>query len=195
MTDRRKVYLALGDSMSIDEYTGVIGGGAVRQFHECLGQDWILLDRTCDGCTIAEVPTGEAADLITLTIGGNDALAVADIRATEADIAKVVRAHRALLLEIRKSNPLSLLIVGNIYRPDSPLPENLLHLLRRLNRGIEQNVRECGGALADISGAFDGHESEYLCRVIEPNLKGAAVIAGLFRQAYESWAEARDGSQ
>jgi len=29
----RRTYLALGDSMSIDLYTGVEGGGAVRQFY------------------------------------------------------------------------------------------------------------------------------------------------------------------
>lgn len=32
-----RVYLALGHSMSIDDYTGVAGGGAVSQFFRTLG--------------------------------------------------------------------------------------------------------------------------------------------------------------
>ena len=32
----RKTYLALGDNMSIDDYTGVAVGGAVNQFFERL---------------------------------------------------------------------------------------------------------------------------------------------------------------
>jgi hypothetical protein len=33
------------------------------------------------------------------------------------------------------------------------------------------------------SAAFDGHEDEYLCYVIEPNLAGATAIADLFTAA------------
>jgi hypothetical protein len=39
-----RTYLALGDSMSIDRYTGVKGGGAVSQFYKwlkSLKQSWI----------------------------------------------------------------------------------------------------------------------------------------------------------
>ena len=42
MTDDLRTYLALGDSMSIDLYTGVKGGGAVSQFHRWLGTTWTL---------------------------------------------------------------------------------------------------------------------------------------------------------
>ncbi|MFZ5831668.1 MAG: hypothetical protein ACOY3P_16400 [Planctomycetota bacterium] len=44
----RSTYLALGDSMSIDQYTGVRGGGAVSQFHKWLGDRWLLDDRSVD---------------------------------------------------------------------------------------------------------------------------------------------------
>ena len=48
-----KTYLALGDSMSIDFYTGQPGGGAVTQFYKRLcerpGDCWRLDDRTADG--------------------------------------------------------------------------------------------------------------------------------------------------
>ena len=70
----KQVFLALGDSMSIDFYTDVIGGGAVAQFHRSLGPGWTLDDQSCDGCVIAGVPRDRTADLITLTIGGNNLL-------------------------------------------------------------------------------------------------------------------------
>jgi hypothetical protein len=44
-----RVYLALGDSISIDDYTGVRGGGAVSQLARKLGVD--LVDLTRDGNT------------------------------------------------------------------------------------------------------------------------------------------------
>ena len=69
-----KTYLALGDSMSIDDYTGVRGGGAVNQFFRTLGNEWSLDDRTFDGCQMVGVPRNGRGDLITLTIGGNDLL-------------------------------------------------------------------------------------------------------------------------
>jgi hypothetical protein len=43
------VYLALGDSISIDDYTGVRGGGAASQLARKLGLE--LIDLTRDGNT------------------------------------------------------------------------------------------------------------------------------------------------
>lgn len=183
---RPRVYLALGDSMSIDEYTGVAGGGAVAQFYKRLPDGWTLDDRTSDGCTIMEVPRTRRGDLITLTIGGNDALIRQDElvhRGTDA----LLNDHLNLLKTLRKSNPDSCLIIGNIYGPQTPLPRLLAGLLADLNDGLRRNVAEVRGCLADISGAFRGHEAEYLCLEIEPSLQGATVIAGLFTQEYEKW--------
>src|SRR5918998_2051730 len=71
------VYVALGDSISIDDYTGVAGGGAPAQLARKLGAD--LVDLTRDGNTtrgvlndLARAPA--AADVVTLTAGGNDLL-------------------------------------------------------------------------------------------------------------------------
>jgi lysophospholipase L1-like esterase len=71
------VYLAIGDSISIDDYTGVGGGGAASQLARKLGVD--LVDLTRDGNTtqgvladLAAAPP--AADVVTLTAGGNDLL-------------------------------------------------------------------------------------------------------------------------
>jgi lysophospholipase L1-like esterase len=71
------VYLALGDSISIDDYTGVRRGGAPSQLARKLGLD--LIDLTSDGNTTQGVLTDlarapAAADVVTLTAGGNDLL-------------------------------------------------------------------------------------------------------------------------
>ena len=60
MNKEWRVYLALGDSMSIDQYTGVQGGGAVSQLYgwlKWLGQSWVLDDKTADGCCMSDVPS------------------------------------------------------------------------------------------------------------------------------------------
>jgi GDSL-like Lipase/Acylhydrolase family len=71
------IYLALGDSISIDDYTGVRGGGAASQF--ALKLDLELVDLTRDGNTtqgvLADLAGAPAsADVVTLTAGGNDLL-------------------------------------------------------------------------------------------------------------------------
>src|SRR5262245_38110219 len=74
-------YLALGDSMSIDEYTGIVGGGAASQFaHRIAATEFQNL--TYDGCTTAGVLANlerisSPPDVITLTAGGNDFLLAA----------------------------------------------------------------------------------------------------------------------
>jgi hypothetical protein len=64
------IHLALGDSSSIDDYTGVSCGGAPSQLARKLGLE--LVERTRDGNTtqdvlsdLARAPT--AADVVTLT--------------------------------------------------------------------------------------------------------------------------------
>jgi lysophospholipase L1-like esterase len=185
MTDQSRIYLALGDSMSIDLYTGVPGGGAVSQFHQWLSslrQAWQLDDRTADGCRMRYVPTSVKADLITLTVGGNDLLADQGVYLEEG-FAGFAQEHLELLTRLRGTNPSAFLIVGNVYAPQTPLPGLLAQALDLANAIIAENVQKAGGHLADIHRAFRGHEQEYLCFDIEPSLKGAAVIASLFKEA------------
>ncbi len=73
--------------------------------------------------------------------------------------------------------------LGNIYAPQMPLSEGLAGALDSANEIIAANVEKVGGHLADIRQAFRGHEQEYLCYDIEPSLKGAVVIASLFKDA------------
>jgi lysophospholipase L1-like esterase len=72
------VYLAVGDSMSIDYYTGVDGGGSASQLARKLRFEFV--DLMVDGNTthgvLADLARARAAaDVVTLTAGGNDVLA------------------------------------------------------------------------------------------------------------------------
>jgi lysophospholipase L1-like esterase len=185
MTNESRVYLALGDSMSIDRYTGVRGGGAVSQFYQWLRwlrQPWRLDDRTEDMCRMRYVPTSGRGDLLTITIGGNDLLADLELYLKEG-LSGFAQEHLVLLHRLREDNPDAFIIVGNIYAPQSSLADKLTLALDEANAAIAANVRETGARLADIRRAFRGHEQEFLCYDIEPSLKGAAVIASLFKEA------------
>ena len=176
-------YLALGDSMSIDEYTGVSGGGAAHQFWTYLGAGWTLDDRTLDGCRLPHVPTDGRGDVITLTIGGNDLLWNREEYLARG-LAAFAREHEQLLRSMRAANPQAALIVGDIYHPDAVLSAREEEALAVANRMIHANCLLVGARLAAINAAFRGHEEEYLCYQIEPTLAGAKVIADLFRTAY-----------
>jgi lysophospholipase L1-like esterase len=175
-------YLALGDSMSIDLYTGVRGGGAVSQFHKWLGNSWLLDDRSADMCRMRYVPTDAQGSVITLTIGGNDLPADAEEYLREG-LDGFASEHFALLRAIRETNADSIFIVGNVYAPQTSLRDELTRALDDANDAIAANVRSVNARLADIRRTFRGHEKEYLCFDIEPSLQGATVIADLFKKA------------
>ena len=182
MTD--KVYLALGDSMSIDLYTGVEGGGAAAQFFRSLGDGWRLADYTRDGCVIAAVPRGHRGDLITLTIGGNDLLFHQQRWLTKG-LGEFNAAHLALLRGLRARSPEARFIVGNVYAPEG-LDRQRLAVLDEANQAIAANAASVGARLVDLRSAFRGHEAAYLCALVEPTLAGATAIAALFREAWAS---------
>ena len=182
-----KTYLALGDSMSIDLYTGQAGGGAVAQFYRRLcqrpGDCWRLDDRTLDGQQMAGVKfRGWPADLITMTIGGNDLLMNMDRDPAEF-IPEFSRQYARLTLALREAHPRATVIVGNIYRPQAGVAGALEKALDEINCIIGRVAAAYGFRLADIHAAFRGHEQEYLCLGIEPTLNGATVIADLFEAA------------
>jgi len=184
-TSTHRRYLALGDSMSIDDYTGVDGGGAVNQFFRMLGPSWTLDDRTFDGCCMPGVPTDARGDLITLTVGGNDLLRNVEQYLGEG-VESFAAEHLALLRAIRAHNPASCFLVGNIYGPQSPLPPEWLAGLDDANAAVARNAADVDARLIDIRETFRGREQELLVLEIEPNLDGATAIAGLFREAAEA---------
>ena len=183
------VYLALGDSISIDEYTGVRGGGAAAQLARKLGLQ--LADLTRDGNTsqgvladLAAAP--RAADVVTLTAGGNDLLG--------GDLPRAIL--RRLHQIAQRIQPLGArVIINTVYDPsdgDNNLGRRELGLsrlatieLRRrlnaLNGGIAKLAHEYGFLLADLERLFHGHglasDDPWYVQVIEPNLAGATAIA------------------
>lgn len=131
------------------------------------------------------VPTDAHGDIITLTIGGNDL--IADLqRHLDEGPESFAKEHLALLQSIRHTNPDATFIVGNVYAPQSALPDIMLRSLDAANDAIAENVRSVGALLADIRENFRGQEREYLCYDIEPSHKGATVIANLFFEAYRN---------
>ena len=183
------IYLALGDSISIDDYTGVRGGGAASQLTRKLGLD--LVDLTRDGNTahgvLADLAGAPAsADVVTLTAGGNDLLG--------GDLPRAIL--RRLHQIARRIQPLDARVVVNtVYDPsdgDNDMGRRELGLsrlatieLRRrlnaVNHGIAKLAREHGFVVADLERLFHGHgvgsNEPWFVQVIEPNLAGATAIA------------------
>lgn len=188
MSGIRHTYLALGDSMSIDEYTDVQGGGAASQFSRMLGSDWVLDDRTCDGSRMQDVPIDARGDVVTLTIGGNDLLWNRQDYLRHG-LSGFAAEHLELLRAIRAVNRQGVFIVGDIYQPDAKLSKPEQELLSTANRIIHSNCYEVEAQIARIFDAFHGHEREFLCFQIEPTLAGATAIARLFDEGYKAVAE------
>ena len=183
------VYLALGDSISIDDYTGVRGGGAPSQLASKLGLD--LVDLTRDGNTtdgvLADLARGPAvADIVTVTAGGNDLLVGEGPRAILRRLHEIARRIQPLDARV---------IVNTVYDPsdgDNDVGRRELglswlatvELRRRLNAvngGVAKLAKEHGFLLADLERLFHGHgvassEPWFVC-VIEPNLAGATAVA------------------
>ena len=198
------VYLALGDSISIDDYTGVRGGGAASQLARKLGAH--LVDLTRDGNTTQGVLADlglapAAADVVTLTAGGNDLLSGDSPRAILRRLQQI--ADRIQPLGAR-------VIINTVYDPsdgDNEVGRRELGLsrlaaieLRRrlntLNRGIGTLAAERGFLLADLERLFHGHgvasNEPWFVHVIEPNLAGATATAEHWYQLLSS--RSRDDS-
>ena len=183
------IYLALGDSISIDDYTGVAGGGAASQLARKLGLE--LVDHTLDGNTargvladLAWAPA--AADVVTLTAGGNDLLL--------GDLPRTILRRLNQIAE--RIQPLGArVVVSTVYDPSDGDNEvgrrelglsrlAAIELRRRLNAvngGIKRLAAERGFLLADLERLFHGHgvasSEPWYVEVIEPNLAGATAIA------------------
>ncbi len=195
-------YLALGDSMSIDDYTGVVGGGAASQFARLISAN-PFQNLTHDGCTtdgvlekLSVVTTNP--DLVTLTAGGNDflqaALWGAESRQPDGSSALIERPLSNLnritdtLMEWRCP-----VIMNTIYDPthgndalgDSlGISPSLRLAFYELNEGIRAIARSKDFLLADLHALFSGHgidsAESWIVVQIEPNLLGATAIARLW---------------
>lgn len=143
-TDGRAVYVALGDSISIDDYAGGEGRGGASllarnrddDFPEWRGRDLATLDPTLayhllatDGGTTdtlldSQLPQLEtsaiAPTVVTLTVGGNDLLgAYGDIQRAREVVSVVRMRVRQVLARVRSvlRQPSDPVIVGTVYDP------------------------------------------------------------------------------
>ena len=132
------LYVALGDSMSIDAYAGGPGRGAASLLHrnrdddfpDWTGRDlnsrgYTLRDLTSDGETSTGVLRDQLPrldvrpDLVTLTMGGNDLMgAYGDARAARATITAVAEHAEKVLGHLRPATgPAAVVVVTTVYDP------------------------------------------------------------------------------
>ncbi len=196
------LYLALGDSISIDYYTGVPGGGAACQFAQLIRADKFV-DLTYDGCTTDGViellaSVGEPPDVATLTAGGNDFIMRSSSLGRLAlgeDVRLLDEVSRCPLNNLRAiSEAMSAwrcpVIINTVYDPTDGDDSLSLQMgidfrfreqFNRLNSGIRQIAVERGFLLADLEELFRGHgiisPDPWITRYVEPNYAGATAIA------------------
>jgi len=194
-TDRR--YLALGDSISIDFYTGVAGGGAASQFARLLGAAKFE-NMTFDGATSEDVlemlpVVTIQPDVITLTIGGNDFLeGLSHLRSGAVTIDDVIGLSLSnidmICLKLQRHSCPT--IINTIYDPTDGddalaaaigIPPELRIGFNALNQGIKDTAQRYGYILSDLETVFRGHGAAsmqpWIVSQIEPNLAGATAIA------------------
>lgn len=202
------LYLALGDSMSIDDYAGPGLGAASllyrndsKRWPDFQGRD---LWTRCPGCKLAfrarngldshglqktmlDLPACDGKVLVTLTMGGNDLIGA--LRQKAGENAEVVRDRllQALDLLACYSNPT--VLMGNIYDPTDGSGvlgsgyEWFAPAVDRLpvyNAMLAAVAKSRGATLIDIHGAFLGHMNEYYSFDIEPGVQGADALRRLW---------------
>jgi lysophospholipase L1-like esterase len=224
------VYVALGDSMSIDDYAGGAGRGAASllyrncdaDFPEWAGRELAATGLQAqilaqDGATAADV-FGQQLPLIeqppavvTLTMGGNDLLAIyGNSAAAETAIGDVIAAGEEILSRLNAASGGARIVVTTVYDPSDgigdadatgllrPWPEGPA-VLRALNAALTGLARRHGALVADVHGCFLGHGATagapsqvlsrpasrnlWYCNLIEPNAWGAHEIRRTWWQA------------
>ncbi len=227
------LYVALGDSMSIDVYAGGLGRGAASLLHrnrDADFPDWTgrdlytrgfeILDLAVDGALTADVLERQLprldrpADVVTMTMGGNDLMMTfGDTRSAEAVIEHVAATGDEILRRLRAVVAGDAAIVlTTVYDPSDgsgavpggalpPWPDGP-RLIRDLNAALARLAERHGAVLADVHAHFFGHGAAvgdpgqphpqpadrelWFCGVIEPNAWGAHEIRRTWWQALES---------
>jgi lysophospholipase L1-like esterase len=206
------IYLALGDSISMDDYTGVPAGGAASQFARLIGAN-CFQNLTRDGCTTEGVLNAldrvtVRPDVVTLTAGGNDFLQNAfqmpgaafrpapdfweKVTGPPFDNLRVIAGR---LAEYRCP-----VLMNTIYDPTDGMDSLAVHLgipakfrpaFEALNDGIRALAAQCGFILADLQTLFAGHGmismQPWITRYIEPNYDGATAIARHWHELYRKY--------
>ncbi len=194
-------YLALGDSISIDDYTETSGGGAASQFARLIGgtefQNLTRDGRTTAGVLEAWPEITLKPAVVTLTAGGNDFLLGAWQAMNTSAGWGMVSAQPLANLEQIADRLVAFdcpVILNTVYDPTDG-DDSLLGLFgmgssattqaRRafnaLNNGIRELAQRHGFLLSDLETLFQGHGVQsadpWIVMQIEPNLAGATAIA------------------
>ena len=202
-------YLALGDSISIDTYTGRADGGAASQFARLVGATQ-LQNLTRDGRTTAGVleAWGEitiAANVVTLTAGGNDFLHGAWAALTGQAGWDAVSAEPLANLEEVASRLAAFgcpVILNTVYDPtdgdnsrlsalgmDAAVAGQARMAFDAINNGIRALAKTHGFLLSDLETLFHGHTEfaadPWIVSHIEPNLAGATAIAAEWHRLFQ----------
>ncbi|WP_430782383.1 SGNH/GDSL hydrolase family protein [Actinoplanes sp. G11-F43] len=217
-----RLYVALGDSMSIDDYAGGPGRGAAgllhtnrdREFPGWAGRDlatdgWRTQILARDGAVTADVLTqiGQLhtpADLVTITMGGNDLLAAyGDDTAAAHAVARAEAQAEGVLSRLRRHvTPSARIVVTTVYDPSdgtgmipgsglAPWPKGP-DWIRTLNQALTSVAARHNALPADAHTHFHGHgvtagdpsqsspaptnPDLWFCGVVEPNAHGAHHI-------------------
>lgn len=180
------VYVALGDSMSIDVYAGGAGRGAASLLHRnrdadfpaWAGQDLATAGLTAvvlatDGATAIDVVVEQlplltqAPALVTITAGGNDLMwTYADTRAAYAAIDRVGAAYEKILLLLGEISGCQV-VLTTVYDPSDgtghvpgaalpPWPDGPA-VVAALNARLSGLADRHRAVLADVHGCFQGH--------------------------------------
>ncbi len=190
-------YLALGDSISIDDYTEVGGGGAASQFAHLVGaasfQNLTRDGRTTAGVLEAWHEITIVPNVVTLTAGGNDFLQGSfQALNSGAGWGQVASEPLGNLEQIaaRLAAFGCPVIVNAIYDPTDGddsliasygMTQQARTAFNTLNDGIRALARRHGFLLSDLETLFHGHGAAslqpWIVMQIEPNLAGATAIA------------------
>lgn len=197
------LYVALGDSLSIDKYAGPGLGAASLLYADLLRHNPRLrLENLAeDGLTshglpllLERLPACPGRTLVTLTIGGNDLIAGFNAGLPQADAPQFERRLEAVVARLRELYPVLTLVLATIYDPTDGTGvvqsgharfREALPCLHEYNARLREVARRHGARLADIHGHFQGHAHEWICFDIEPNPRGSEEIRRLFREALE----------
>lgn len=181
-------YLALGDSISIDYWTGIEGGGAVNQFAAKIGARGAdLQDLTADGRTAAGVVDDLERirirpEVITLTAGGNDFLLGRPTQQICENLSKIAERLAGYGCPV---------LLSTIYDPtdgDDRIGAQMgidpaqRAEYERINDHLRALARERSFILSDLQKLFLGNglasRHPWIHHGIEPNHMGATAIAG-----------------
>lgn len=201
-------YIALGDSISIDEYplreTGVPNIGAASLLSRALAP--IEFENlTADGATTEDViryqlplvSRSSEETIVTLTAGGNDMLMhLGALFPPRNLVDEMIERITRIVDELTAKLPQGLILVGTVYDPsdgssvlDGQRFDREAGWLARYNEAVRALARD-NVKIADIHARFLGHgtsvpasERWYWSGLIfEPNARGAREVAELWSE-------------